>query len=36
MHTDARTRPTGSLIEGDLAIIGAGIAGISMAPGLRH
>ena len=31
MHTDARTLDNGSLIEGDLCIIGAGAAGISMA-----
>jgi choline dehydrogenase-like flavoprotein len=31
MHIDARTLPAGSLIEGDLCIIGAGAAGISMA-----
>ncbi|CAN5189949.1 GMC family oxidoreductase [soil metagenome] len=31
MHTDARTLPNGSLIEGDLCIVGAGAAGISMA-----
>ncbi|MEZ4699968.1 MAG: GMC family oxidoreductase [Rhodothermales bacterium] len=31
MHTDARTLENGSLIEGDLCIIGAGAAGISMA-----
>lgn len=31
MHIDARTIDAGSLIEGDLCIIGAGAAGISMA-----
>ncbi len=31
MHTDARTLQNGSVIEGDLAIIGAGAAGISLA-----
>ena len=31
MHTDARTLDDNSLIEGDLCIIGAGAAGISMA-----
>ncbi|MDZ4698642.1 MAG: GMC family oxidoreductase [Rhodothermales bacterium] len=31
MHTDARTLENGSIIEGDLCIIGAGAAGISMA-----
>ncbi|MBA2355375.1 MAG: GMC family oxidoreductase, partial [Acidobacteria bacterium] len=31
MHIDARTLDTGSLIEGDLCIIGAGAAGISLA-----
>ena len=31
MHTDARTLDDGSLIEGDICIIGAGAAGISMA-----
>ena len=31
MHTDARTLENGSLIEGDLCIIGAGAAGISLA-----
>lgn len=31
MHTDARTLDNGSLIEGDLCIIGAGAAGISLA-----
>ena len=31
MHTDARTLDDGSIIEGDLCIIGAGAAGISMA-----
>src|SRR4051812_14878092 len=31
MHTDARTLENGSLLEGDLCIIGAGAAGISMA-----
>ena len=31
MHTDARTLEDGSLIEGDICIIGAGAAGISMA-----
>ena len=31
MHTDARTLPNGSLLEGDLCIVGAGAAGISMA-----
>ncbi len=31
MHTDARHIPNNSLIEGDICIIGAGAAGISMA-----
>ena len=31
MHTDARTLENGSLLEGDLCIVGAGPAGISMA-----
>ena len=31
MHTDARELETGSLIDGDLCIVGAGAAGISMA-----
>jgi choline dehydrogenase-like flavoprotein len=31
MHTDARTLEHGSVIEGDLAIIGAGAAGIGLA-----
>ncbi|MDZ4701617.1 MAG: GMC family oxidoreductase [Rhodothermales bacterium] len=31
MHTDARTLEDGSVIEGDICIIGAGAAGISMA-----
>ncbi|MEX0600194.1 MAG: FAD-dependent oxidoreductase, partial [Rhodothermales bacterium] len=31
MHTDARTLDDGSVIEGDLCIVGAGAAGISMA-----
>lgn len=31
MHTDARTLPDSTLIEGDLCIIGAGAAGISLA-----
>jgi choline dehydrogenase-like flavoprotein len=31
MHTDARDLETGALIEGDLCIVGAGAAGISMA-----
>jgi choline dehydrogenase-like flavoprotein len=31
MHIDARTLPNGSLIEGDICIIGAGAAGISLA-----
>jgi choline dehydrogenase-like flavoprotein len=31
MHTDARTLPGGSVLEGDLCIVGAGPAGISMA-----
>ena len=31
MHTDARTLENGSVIEGDLCIVGAGAAGISMA-----
>ena len=31
MHTDARTLDDGSLIEGDLCIVGAGAAGISLA-----
>ena len=31
MHIDARTLENGSLIEGDLCIVGAGAAGISIA-----
>lgn len=31
MHTDARTLDDGSVLEGDLCIVGAGAAGISMA-----
>ena len=31
MHTDARTLEDGTLIEGDICIVGAGAAGISMA-----
>lgn len=31
MHTDARTLPDGSLLEGDLCIVGTGAAGISLA-----
>ena len=31
MHTDARTLENGAVIEGDLCIVGAGAAGISMA-----
>ena len=31
MHIDARTLDDGTLIEGDICIIGAGAAGISMA-----
>ncbi len=31
MHTDTRTLPAGSVLEGDLCIVGAGAAGISMA-----
>lgn len=31
MHTDARTLENGTLIEGDLCVVGAGAAGISMA-----
>lgn len=31
MHVDARQLPDGSIIEGDICIIGAGAAGISMA-----
>jgi choline dehydrogenase-like flavoprotein len=31
MHTDARNLPNNSTIEGDICIIGAGTAGISMA-----
>ena len=31
MHIDARTLPDGSVIEGDLCIVGAGAAGISIA-----
>jgi choline dehydrogenase-like flavoprotein len=39
MHIDARTLPNGSLLEGDLCIVGAGAAGISVAlewVGSRH
>ncbi len=31
MHIDARTLPNGTLLEGDLCIVGAGAAGITMA-----
>ena len=31
MHIDARALPDGSLLEGDLCIVGAGAAGISIA-----
>lgn len=31
MHTDARTLPDGTLLEGDLCIVGAGAAGIALA-----
>ena len=31
MHTDARTLASGSLLEGDLCVVGAGAAGISIA-----
>ena len=31
MHTDARTLPNGTLLEGDLCIVGAGAAGLSIA-----
>ncbi|MDF2156697.1 GMC family oxidoreductase [Algoriphagus sp. CAU 1675] len=31
MHTDARTIETGSILEGDICIVGAGAAGISLA-----
>lgn len=31
MHTDARTLENGSLLEGDVCIVGAGAAGLSMA-----
>ena len=31
MHTDARTLPNGSLLEGDLCVVGAGAAGIAIA-----
>ena len=31
MHVDARSLPNGSLIEGDLCVVGAGAAGISIA-----
>jgi choline dehydrogenase-like flavoprotein len=31
MHTDARTLESGTVLEGDLCIVGAGAAGISMA-----
>ncbi len=31
MHIDARTLPNGSLLEGDLCIVGAGAAGITIA-----
>ena len=31
MHTDARTLENGSVIQGDLCIVGAGPAGISIA-----
>ncbi|HVH66422.1 MAG TPA: GMC family oxidoreductase [Gemmatimonadales bacterium] len=39
MHIDARTLPDGSLLEGDLCIVGAGAAGITVALewiGSRH
>jgi hypothetical protein len=31
MHTDARSLPNGTVIQGDLCIVGAGAAGISIA-----
>lgn len=31
MHTDARTLPSGTVLEGDICIVGAGAAGISIA-----
>ncbi|MFL5639687.1 MAG: FAD-dependent oxidoreductase [Gemmatimonadaceae bacterium] len=31
MHTDARTLPTGTVLEGDLCIVGAGASGITIA-----
>ncbi len=36
MHVDARTLPDDSLIEGDLCIVGAGAAGISLALEFRN
>ena len=36
MHTDARQLPNNSLIEGDICIIGAGAAGISIALQFAH
>ena len=31
MHTDARTLPSGTVLEGDLCIVGAGASGITIA-----
>ena len=36
MHTDANTLDNGTLIEGDICIVGAGAAGISMALEWAH
>ena len=36
MHTDARDLDNNSVIEGDICIIGAGAAGISMAMEWNH
>lgn len=36
MHTDARTLDNQAILEGDICIIGAGPAGISMALALQH
>ena len=36
MHTDARTLPNGTVLEGDLCIVGAGAAGITIARELAN
>jgi choline dehydrogenase-like flavoprotein len=36
LHTDARTLPTGTVLEGDLCIVGAGASGITIARELSN